>query len=158
MHYLVDGYSVIHARPELRKALARRLALARDLLVHRLQQYQDHAGETMTVFFDGRSGKARQADQGIRRKTATERKIEVVFSAEGQSADMLIEQRVGRATSPSRYLVVTADHAIENTVSALGASSISPDSFFEMIIRAEEDFSDWLDDHRTRTKRKFQRG
>lgn len=152
MHYLVDGYSVIHAQPELRKALSKRLAHARELLVHRLQQYQDHAGEPITVFFDGRSGK----DKG-KAKTTNEigSKIEIVFSAEGQTADTLIEQRVGRAAAPSRYLVVTADHAIESTVGALGASSISPDSFFEMIIRAEKDFAEWLEDHRTRTKRKF---
>ena len=156
MHYLVDGYSVIHAWPDLRKALVKRLAHARELLVHRLQQYQDHAGEPITVFFDGRSRP--EPKPAKLKKVQAGKGVEIVFSAKGQSADTLIEQRVGRAAAPSRYLVVTADHAIENTVSALGASSISPDSFFEMIVHAEGDFTDWLDDHRARTKRKFQRG
>jgi uncharacterized protein len=155
MHYLVDGYSVIHSRPDLRKALGKRLAHARELLIQRLQQYQDHAGERVTLFFDGRSGPEPKPPA---KKKKSEAPIEVVFSSEGQSADMLIEQRVGRSSAPSQYLVVTADHAIENTVGALGASSISPDSFFEMVVRAEKEFGEWLDDHRSRTKRKFSQG
>jgi predicted RNA-binding protein with PIN domain len=157
MHYLVDGYSVIHARPDLKKALGKRLAHARELLIQRLQQYQDHAGERVTLFFDGRSGPEPKPPAKRKKSAGPESPIEVVFSSEGQSADMLIEQRVGKSTAPSQYLVVTADHAIENTVGALGAS-ISPDSFFELIGRAEKEFGEWLDEHRSRTKRKFSQG
>ena len=156
MHYLIDGYSLIHARPELRKALSRRLAHARDLLIHRLQHYQDHAGDVITVFFDGRSGP--EPKPAKPKKAQAGKGVEIVFSARGQSADTLIEQRVGRSAAPAQYLVVTADRAIENTVSALGASSISPDSFFELIARTEKEFAEWLEDHRFRAKRKFERG
>jgi len=155
MHYLVDGYSVIHARPELRKALSKRLAHARDLLVQQLQRYHDQSGEAVTVFFDGRSGP--EPKPGKPKKTGTEPAIEIVFSSEGQSADTLIERRVGQTREPSRFLVVTADRAIENTVGALGASSISPDSFFEILASAEKEFAEWLEDHQFRTKRKFER-
>lgn len=156
MHYLVDGYSVIHARPELRKALGRRLAHARDRLVQVLQQFQDHTGEEVTVFFDGRDRAKSARRRG--KKQPDSSTVEVVFSAENQSADAVIEQRVGQSGKPMGYLVVTADHAIQNTVSALGASSISPDSFFEIIQRTQKDFAGWLDEHQDRTKRKFQRG
>ena len=160
MHYLVDGYSVIHARPDLRKALSKRLAHARNLLLDQLQRYQDHAGEAVTVFFDGCSGPDSNPPKAKKKRmviscTPPGTVIGIIFSKQGQSADTLIEQCVGQSHTPSEYLVVTADHAIENTISALGASSSSPDNFFEIINRAEEEFSEWLIDHRMRTKRKF---
>lgn len=163
MHYLVDGYSVIHAQPELRKALSKRLAHARDLLVQRLQRFADHSGDPVSVFFDGRSGNTpdsetvKKGKAKVAKTKAAGAQIEIVFSAKGQTADMLIERRVGASRTPNQYLVVTADHAIENTVGALGASSISPDIFFEMLGGAEAEFSEWLDEHRFRTKRKFER-
>jgi predicted RNA-binding protein with PIN domain len=156
MHYLIDGYSLIHSRPELRKALCRRLAHARDLLIGQLQRYRDQSGEAVTVFFDGRSGP--EPKPAKPKKARKETAIEIVFSAQGQSADTLIERRVGRAAAPANYLVVTADHGIETTVGALGATSISPDSFFEMLEHSEKEFTEWLEDHRVRAKRKFERG
>jgi predicted RNA-binding protein with PIN domain len=160
MHYLVDGYSAIHAHPELRKALGRRLSHAREMLLQWLQQFQDHTGNRVTVFFDGRGKPGDKAKPAKRKPKKPDEcsRIEVVFSVENQSADAVIEQRVGQSGRSIQYLVVTADHAIQNTVSSLGTSSISPDSFFEMIQQEQKDFAGWLEEHRDRTKRKFQRG
>jgi predicted RNA-binding protein with PIN domain len=157
VHYIVDGYSVIHARPELRKSLQVRLSHARDLLVRLLQDFQDQTGDRVTVVFDGRGDHAKPGAK--KKKNAKDnRDVEIVFSGKGQSADMVIERLVGKSDSPQRLIAVTADRAIENTVGALGASSISPDSFVELARESQIDFSDWLSDHRWKIKRKFSRG
>ena len=163
MHYLVDGYSLIHAWPPLRQAMGKRLAHARDLLAKELQQYQDQSEDQVSVFFDGRSGtRPRGQGSGIRGKNKKRREskkaLEIVFSSEDQSADTLIEQRIGASRSPSQFVAVTGDFGIQNTVHALGASSISPDMFLEIIRMARKEFAEWLDEHHFRTKRKFNRG
>ena len=159
-HYLVDGYSLIHAWPHLRRAMGKRLAHSRELLANELQQYQDQAGERVSLFFDGRAKAQRSSVKGGRSKKSKQSgdAMEIIYSNEGQSADTLIEQRVGTSRSPSQFVVVTGDFAIQNTIHSLGASSISPDMFLEMIQSARKEFTEWLDEHRYRTKRKFNRG
>jgi len=150
VHYLIDGYSVIHAWPDLKRALDRRLAHARELLVQRLQGFQDHRGEAVTVFFDGRSGP--------RNPKLQPHDLEIVFSDQGQTADMRMEQRVGSVKKPGIFIVVTADHAIVNTVGALGAMTLSPERFLEELQAAEKEVAEWLDEARGRNKRRFQGG
>ena len=50
---LVDGYSLLHAWPELAPGQARHSAAARAELVQMLTLYRDAIGTPVTVFFDG---------------------------------------------------------------------------------------------------------
>ena len=50
---LVDGFSLLHAWPELARGKARHSAAARDELVYALRRYGDSIGTPITVVFDG---------------------------------------------------------------------------------------------------------
>lgn len=124
---LVDGYSVIHAWPEL-AALARQhlgapagrdLARQREALVGLLQRVADQRGVRVTVVFDGYAAKHRPEVAPVPGH------LEVAFSGSGRTADDLIERLVAQAPDRARILVVTADNAERGTVEGLGAHSQS---------------------------------
>jgi predicted RNA-binding protein with PIN domain len=120
---LVDGYSVIHAWPKLRRAAGRSLEHQRDALVRVLQQFGDARQCRVTVVFDGYAAK--------RKPDAVEPTpgVEVLFSDTGKTADDAIERLVGLAESRSRILVITSDKMERHTVESLGAHSMDADLF-----------------------------
>ena len=120
---LVDGYSVLHFWPRLRKLAGRSLELQRDVLIAVLQQYGDATGGRVTVVFDGHSAKRKPA------QTAPTPGVEVLFSDIGKTADDVIERLVGIATQPGNIRVVTSDNIERATVEMLGAQSVSTEVF-----------------------------
>ena len=103
---LVDGYSLLHAWPELAPKSARHSAMARDALIARLEEYQAALGTPITVFFDGQSG-----GLSSRTKSTDPREVEVLYSKAGQTADDLIERAAYRFKAYGEVLVITDDHA-----------------------------------------------
>ena len=53
LRILVDGYSLLHAWPELAEGQPRHSAGAREALVQELTHYHDVTGTPITIFFDG---------------------------------------------------------------------------------------------------------
>jgi predicted RNA-binding protein with PIN domain len=120
---LVDGYSVLHAWPKLRRAAGRSLEQQRDALVRVLRQFGDARHWRMTVVFDGYAAK--------RRPETTEPTpgVEVVFSETGKTADDVIERMVAMAEQRARILVITSDNMERHTVESLGAHSMDAELF-----------------------------
>src|SRR6266487_2544847 len=83
---LVDGYSLLHAWPELAPGKPRHSAAARDALIYQLTQYRDAVGTPVTVFFDGGG-----APEGVTAMESTP-EMEILYSKSGQTADDLIER------------------------------------------------------------------
>ncbi len=111
---LIDGYSLLHAWPDLARGKPRFSAKARDELIHVLTQYHDCIPTPITLFFDG-SG----APDGTP-KPVSSRSLEIIFSPAGRTADDLIE-RVAHLYRPyGEVLVVTDDQAERSTVTSLG--------------------------------------
>ncbi|MCX6894280.1 MAG: NYN domain-containing protein, partial [Verrucomicrobia bacterium] len=77
---------LLHNWPELAAGRARHSAAARDELITQLTRYQDASGTPVTVVFDG-SGAVKKGspDEFARR-------VEVLYSGGGQTADDLIER------------------------------------------------------------------
>lgn len=120
---LVDGYSVLHFWPRLRKLAGRSLELQRDVLIGVLRQYGDATGARVTVVFDGHSAKRKPSQP-----TPTPG-VEVLFSDIGKTADDVIERLVGTAAQPGNFRVVTSDNIERDTVEMLGAQCISTEVF-----------------------------
>ncbi len=122
---LVDGYSVLHAWPQLatRKARQASLQQRRERLVKLLRQYADHHRRRVTVVFDGYAARHKPE---IPEPTHG---IEVLFSEKGKTADDLIERLVGQSEPRAGILVVTSDNMVRQTVESLGAQSMSADIF-----------------------------
>ena len=120
---IVDGYSVLHAWPQLRKLGGRSLEQRRAALVRVLERYGDHAGRRVTVVFDGYAAK--------HKPELTERPggVEVVFSPKGKTADEVIERTVAQTGHRAGITVVTSDNVERQIVETLGAMTVSAEMF-----------------------------
>lgn len=143
---LVDGYSLLHAWPELAAGRMRHSATARDKLIHILTRYQDAVDTPITVFFDGAG-----AATGVP-KSESNSHVEVLFSCDGQTADDLIERAAHRFQPCGDVLAVTDDAAERDTVIALGGSASSCLSFISEVENTLSEFADNLK-HYNRTER-----
>ena len=132
---LVDGYSVLHAWPALRKLAGRSLGQRRDALVRVLWRYADQTGFRLTVVFDGYAAK-HPAEA-----SAPTPGIEVVFSEPGKTADDVIERLVGQAGDRRRILVVSSDGLERQTVESMGAASASAELFLAEVEAALHDLA-----------------
>ncbi len=118
-YLIVDGHSVIFAWPELRALHQRRTSLAREALIKQLRNYQDWTGVRVIVVFDGRGSKVQAM--------ADPHDVQVFYSRTGQTADSIIERLASKYASRFELHVATSDYLEQETVSACGAESISPE-------------------------------
>jgi predicted RNA-binding protein with PIN domain len=146
---LVDGYSLLHAWPELAPGRERHSAAAREALVEKLTQYRDTTGTPITLFFDG------SLPRGAGPKLHSTAEMEVLFSTSGQTADDLIERAAARFQSYGEVLVVTDDVAERETVIAFGASAASCDNFVRMVESALAELAQDLKHHNRNERKRF---
>ena len=83
LRILVDGYSLLHAWPELAEGHARHSAAAREALIQELTRYHDATGTALTIFFDG-AGAPKGTPQ-----THSSRQVEVLYSRAGQTLSLI---------------------------------------------------------------------
>ena len=146
---LVDGYSLLHAWPELAEGRARHSAAARDALIHELTRYHDATGTPITVFFDGAG-----APKGTPQAHST-RQVEVLYSRAGQTADEMIERAAYRFSQLGEVLVVTNDFAERDTVNTFGGMAQSCENFLRMLGTAGRDLALDLKEHNQRERARF---
>lgn len=130
-HLLIDAYNVIHQWPELRRALRRGSAEAREALAAAVQVLHDHERIRVTLVFDGQ-GEEIQVERPGELLT-----FSYLYSSSSLSADDVIERMVGGAPDPKIYLVVTSDLAERHTVEALGGRALSPADLQAWVAAAE---------------------
>lgn len=138
---LVDGYSVLHAWPKLRKLAGRSLEQQRDGLIRVLRQYADQSGRRITVVFDGYAAKYKPEGREPLRG------VEVIFSESGKTADDVIERLVAQAADRENILVVTSDNAERQTVEGLGARSQSAEIFEAEVMAVLKDLAKAVREH-----------
>jgi predicted RNA-binding protein with PIN domain len=119
-YLIVDGHSVIFAWPELRALHSRRTSLARDALVKKLRDYQDWSGVSVAVVFDGKGSVVSMSSHPD--------EIQIFYSAEGQTADSIIERLASKYAPRFKLLVATSDFLEQETASASGAECISAEA------------------------------
>lgn len=117
---IVDGYNVINAWAELIKLKDQSLEHARDKLVEMLAGYGAYKGYRVTVVYDAHSA------AGL---TAVENKVsgvDVIYTADGQTADSYIEKMVYLLVRQRETVyVVTSDGAEQMAILGSGAYRIS---------------------------------
>ena len=124
-YLIVDGHSVIFASPELRKLHARRSAHARETLVKQLRHYQDWTGIRVIVVFDGKGAKIDIS--------ADPHEVQIFYSRAGETADAIIERLASKYAQRFHLTVATSDYLEQQTVSAAGAETISPEQLFALL-------------------------
>jgi predicted RNA-binding protein with PIN domain len=126
-HIIVDGYNVIRADPRLQSFERISLELARDTLARALGSSPRLANDRVTVVFDGRFGN--------RSHVHAHRlgRIELVFSAQGQTADDVIIERARSLGRHERVIVVTNDVAVRERCRAEGCEVSSSENLLLQI-------------------------
>ena len=123
-----DGQSIIVGLPELRLLHERRTVLAREALIRQLRDYQDWSGVHVVVVFDGRgSSVSHEADPG---------EIQIFYSRGGQTADSIIERLASKYAERFDLVVATGDYLEQETASASGAETVSPEGLRERLREA----------------------
>jgi ribosomal protection tetracycline resistance protein len=126
---VVDGYNVIYADDELRPIAIKDMERARREFLARIADYLIGKELQVTVVFDGRGGLTDA-------ETIVPRKLQAVYSAQGQSADELIVSMVATSRNPKSYIVVTSDRAhIQPAVAGCGCRVIGSKAFLERLSR-----------------------
>jgi len=127
---IVDGYNVIYADPELRRAMLRQPQSARERLATLLARYARERDIRVTLVFDG----ARPSSDS---RSEVPGRLQVVFSRAGQSADDLILSMVRHHPNARAVIVVSSDETdIGRSARDLGAQVLGAGTFFTRISRA----------------------
>ena len=116
---LVDGYNIIFAWEDLNRLAKESLDDARNALLNALCNYQGVRGCKVTLVFD--------AYQVKENPGAAERhgEVEVVYTREGETADMYIERTSYELARTHRVKVATSDGLEQILISGHGAQRIS---------------------------------
>jgi predicted RNA-binding protein with PIN domain len=120
LEIIIDGYNLIRQSDSLSRLDAQNLEQGREALLDRLVEYKKVRNHPITVVFDGWGGFNLSS-------TRTKHKgITVFFTAQGQTADEWIKQRVGEVQYGA---VVTSDREIQEHAERFGLAAISSPEF-----------------------------
>jgi hypothetical protein len=148
---LIDGYSLLHAWPELAPGKARHSAAARDELIRRLTLYRDAIGTPITIIFDGANARHSPAT------VESTPELEILYSRSGQTADEVIERATHRLSAYGEVLAVTDDNAERDTVIAMGGMASSCWSFIQTVESALAELKDDVRVHNRAEGARFRR-
>jgi len=127
---IIDGYSLIHRDPELKKIVHKNLQQSREQLIDKVSRTATALADRVTIVFDGQG----HSGPGNTNISA----VEVIYSKPGQTADTVIERLVHQAPNPSTWMVVTNDRLERETVMATGAQTMSCAIFIEECVRTQK--------------------
>lgn len=132
-YLLVDGYNIIHAWKSLRELAVKSLDAARELLIHRLANYQGWRKCRVIVVFD-----AYKVKGGV---GSVERKgdLWVVYTKEAETADMYIEKTTYELGRHHRVRVATSDGLEQLIILGRGAQRMPAAELEYEVLRAEEE-------------------
>ncbi|HIE11880.1 MAG TPA: NYN domain-containing protein [Desulfotomaculum sp.] len=117
---IVDGYNMIFTQAAGKQV---DLAHARERLLNQLLQYAVLAGVEVVVVFDAyrvKGGKEHAENRGG---------LTVIFTAEGEAADTVIERLCAQLSDRFIISVVTADWAEQRLALGYGALRVTPKEF-----------------------------
>jgi predicted RNA-binding protein with PIN domain len=116
-HYLLDGYNLLYALPEMP---AGSWEAKRTALLQKLAREKPQGNNRVTVVFDSREGSGSHSRIGT---------IEVAYTA-GETADDWISLFVRRAVNPRVLIVVTDDQGLRRLIRGTGAKGLGSREFW----------------------------
>ncbi len=130
-YLLVDGYNIIFAWDELKKAASESLDSARELLIHRLCNYQGFCGHEIILVFDAYKVKKNPGS------VEKHRNISVVYTKEAETADTYIERVSHELSKKHRVRVATSDGPEQMIILGSGALRVPAAAFHKELQDAE---------------------
>jgi len=119
-YLVVDGYNIVNDWKVLNKLKEESLEHARDKLLEYLSEYQSFQGERVVIVFDAHLVKG---GQEVQKKVLG---MEVIYTKEGEIADLLIERLVADLLKNSHLVTVaTSDWVEQRIILGQGAYRLS---------------------------------
>ena len=137
-YLLVDGYNIIFAWDELKKAAQDSLEAARHLLMDLLCNYQGFQKNVVILVFDAYKVKGNPGS------VEHYRNIHVVYTREAETADAYIERATYEIARDHRVRVATSDNLEQLIILGHGAVRVSAREFLEEVEAAEGRISDLI--------------
>jgi len=128
----VDGYNVINSWPNLKGIKDYSYEASRQQLIDTLQNYSEFKGYKMFIVFDAHMVK------GSLEKKERQGNLVVVFTKEGETADVFIEKMVNNIGRKSEVSVVTSDSIEQQVTFQRGATRMSSIEFYHEVINIEK--------------------
>lgn len=129
-HYIVDGYNLIHVWEEIN---IDDLSLAREKLIHALQEYGGYENFEITLVFD--AGKTEEDE----RVEIYSKIFRVIYSGYGETADNVIERLSYEEVRRRRQVhVVSSDAVIETVILGAGAYRHPSREFYRAVKRTKK--------------------
>ncbi|MGB3368486.1 MAG: translation factor GTPase family protein [Acidaminobacteraceae bacterium] len=132
-YLLVDGYNIIHAWPELEQLAKDSLEASRAKLMDILSNYQSILKYKIILVFDAYRVKA--GNESVE----DYHNIQVVFTAEAQTADHFIEKFAHKNKEKFQITVATSDGLEQMIIRGAGARVLSARDLREAVYLAEEE-------------------
>jgi len=132
-YLIVDGYNVIFAWPELEELKKTGLENARLKLIDILISHAALTGLQIIVVFDAHRVK------DVQQRVENEHGLRVIYTAEGETADTLIERLAGELSGRDTVYVATSDWAEQRMIFGRGAYRITPKELSRWVERVEKE-------------------
>lgn len=123
----VDGYNIIGAWPELKELREDSLEDARAYLIDALTEYAATSRQKVVIVFDGYRVK------GSRGNLEANKWLQIIYTAEGITADMAIERLVSHLPRYSECYVASSDRLVQETVLSQGGLRISANELRNLV-------------------------
>lgn len=124
MHYYIDGYNML-----FRHMPSRNLQAERETLLDELNQKISLLNLDVSIVFDA------TFQEGGRSRSHLE-SLEILYSAEGETADEYIIDVISRASNPRSEVVVTNDKMLASHVRHFSAKVESVEAFMQWLNRS----------------------
>lgn len=132
----IDGYNVINTWPNLKKIKDYSYESARQRLIETLQNYANYDECSVNIVFD-----AHKVEGNIEKQENVDKRLSVVFTKDGETADSYIERKVNELGRRFEVLVVTSDWLEQQTIFQRGAIRISSLEFYHHTIDMEKEIT-----------------
>lgn len=137
-YLLVDGYNIIHAWDDLKEVAKDNLDAAREMLIHRMCNYQGFAQCELIVVFD-----AYKIKGGIG-SVEKVNNINVVYTKEAETADAYIEKVTHELAKKHRVRVATSDGLEQIIIFSSGAERLPASQFLEEVTATENEIREFI--------------
>ena len=129
--FIIDGYNIIFALPELKELSKINIDSAKDALKDMLANFQGYKGCRVMVVFDGYRKKGNQG--------STEKyfDLEVIHTKQDETADAYIERTVHQLVSKYKITVATNDNLEQLTILSQGALRMSANMLLQEMERVK---------------------
>lgn len=136
---VIDGYNILHSWSSLKNIAVENLEHARARLVDVMVNYSAVKGIKVVIVFDAHLVKG--GIGSIQEISG----VEIVYTAYGETADMLIEKLATRLRENDRLIVATSDWTEQRMVFGKGAMRLSARELEIEVNTCHEDLQNWIE-------------